>query len=277
MNASNARARAGVTLVEMLIAMVVLGLIGASMMRLMLVQLDFTNQQEAMRSARSVSQGTMGFLLSELRMVEAPGGVESATAKEVRLRVPYQFGIVCGTSGGTTTVSLLPTDSATLSNAIPSGYAWRSTSGDYVYESSLSVSSGSAAACAAESITTLAGGQMLGISPTTAAPAGTPVFFYQTLTYAFDSSTVIPGRMALLRTPQATGVPEEIAAPFDTSTAFQFYVLNASTPQASPGTLNDLRGLALLLNGASEFTPQGHTRPVTFNLSAAVFFKNRSF
>ena len=41
--------------------------------------------------------------------------------------------------------------------------------------------------------------------------------------------------------------------------------------------LGDLRGLALLLNGASEFTPQGKTKPVVFNLSAAVFFKNRSF
>ncbi len=116
------------------------------------------------------------------------------------------------------------------------------------------------------------------MDPATTAPAGTPVFLSQTLTYQFASSGVIPGRMGLLRTPQATGVPEEIAAPFDTTTAFQFYVLNASTPQASPpADLGDLRGLALLLKGASEFTPKGRTKPVTFDLSAGVFFKNRSF
>lgn len=278
MTASTPHARAGLTLIEMVMAMLVLGVIGPLLMRLMLVQLDFTNQQEAVRSARSVSQGTMDFLLSELRMVEASGGVESASAKSVRLRVPYRFGIVCGTSGTTTTVSFLPTDSATLSNAWFSGYAWRSTAGDYVYETTASVASGSASACTAASITTLAGGQMLGVSPATTAPAGTPVFLYQTLTYQFGSSAVIPGRMGLLRTPQASGVPEEIAAPFDTTTAFQFYVLNASTPQASPpADLGDLRGLALLLKGASEFTPQGKTKPVVFDLSAAVFFKNRSF
>ncbi len=281
MNTDTAPAQAGpsvgFTLLEMLITMLIVALIGSALMRLLLVQSDFTNQQEAVRSARAVSQGTLNFLLSELRMVEVSGGVEAATAKSVRLRVPYRFGIVCGTSGGTTTLSLLPTDSATVSNSTLSGYAWRATSGDYTYETGVSIGSGSASACGAESITTLPGGQIFGISPATAAPAGTPAFLYQTVTYQFDNSTVVPGRVGFWRTPQATGVPEEIATPFDTTAAFQFYVLNASSPQsAPPADLGDLRGLQLLLNGASELTPQGKSSPVTFELSAAVFFKNRN-
>ncbi len=83
--------------------------------------------------------------------------------------------------------------------------------------------------------------------------------------------------MGLWRTPQVTGVPEEIAAPFDTTAGFQFYVLNGSAPQVSPPVdLADLRGMHLFLNGASEVTPQGQSSPVTFDLTAAVFFKNRS-
>ena len=281
MTASTARTsagtRSGFSLVEMLIALTIVSVIGAALMRMMVVQLNFTNQQEALRSARSVSQGALDFLLSELHMVEASGGVESAAANSVRLRVPYQFGIVCGTTGSTTTLSMLPTDSATVSNASFSGYAWRSTSGDYVYETSASLGSGSASVCGANSITTITGGQMPGVSPATTAPAGTPVFLYQTLTYEFAGSTVIPGRMGLVRTPQATGVHEEIAVPFDATAAFQFYVLNTSTPQASPpADLSDLTGLELLLNGASEVTPHGKAKPVTFDLSAAVFFMNRS-
>ena len=73
MNTDTAPAQAGpsvgFTLLEMLITMLIVALIGSALMRLLLVQSDFTNQQEAVRSARAVSQGTLNFLLSELRMV----------------------------------------------------------------------------------------------------------------------------------------------------------------------------------------------------------------
>ena len=43
-------------------------------------------------------------------------------------------------------------------------------------------------------------------------PAGAPVFIYQTITYSFANSVLVPGRTALWRT-VAGGAAEEVAVP----------------------------------------------------------------
>ena len=66
--------RRGFTLAELLVGMVVLGIIGAALSRLLLSQSRFYDLQTQLRRARFVSRTAINAALSDLRMVEATGG-----------------------------------------------------------------------------------------------------------------------------------------------------------------------------------------------------------
>ena len=269
--------RAGVTVVELLIAMVVATIVGSSLLSLIIIQANFTNEMTAIRDARAVSKGVGNLLQAEMRMVEVSGGVVDADSTSITLRTPYSFGVVCGPTGGRTTVSLLPTDTATLANSSFSGWAYLPAGGDYTYLVGTSIVSGTASTCATASVRTLAGGWIRDLGPAAGIAAGTVVFLYQTLRYDFRPSSALPGRMGLWRTPLATGVAEEIAAPFDPDSRFRFYVLDADTAQSlPPADLADMWGIQLVLDGESEFVTLRDSVPMTYNLTVPIFFKNRT-
>ncbi len=264
---------------ELVIALLVLAIVGAALTRLILFHTRFYAQQTALRGARMVSRSAENLLQSELRMVEATGGMVSADSATLLVRVPYAFGIVCLTAGATTTLSLLPADSLTYAQAGFSGYAWRDSVGNYTYvEGGVTLGTGVATNCTNASITTLTGGRVITLSPAlpAAAAAGVPVFLFQRLRYAFAASTLLPGRLGLWRTVAATGAAEEIAAPFDATSRFKFFVLNRDTSQnAVPSPLGNTRGIDLVLNAASERAPEGSTSPKRVQVRTAVFFRNR--
>ena len=105
------RRRRGFTLVEMLVTLVILGIIGGALVKLVTVQGRFSQTQMALRSARNVSRDAMNIMLTDLRMVQDSGGLVAASRDSVTVRIPLAFGLVCSTSGGTT-VALLPADAA---------------------------------------------------------------------------------------------------------------------------------------------------------------------
>jgi hypothetical protein len=107
------------------------------------------------------------------------------------------------------------------------------------------------------------------------ADIGTVVMLTRRITYFFAGSAAIPGRVALWRRIEATGVREELAAPFDVTSRFRFYRLNDNTAQDAVPALNEIRGFELVLTGASESTPRvtgGYQRSA---LTTSVFFRNR--
>jgi hypothetical protein len=212
-------------------------------------------------------------------MIEATGGVVSADSATLLLRVPYAFGMVCLTAGATTTLSLLPVDSLMYAQGGFSGYAWRDSVGNYTYvEGGVTLGAGIATNCTSASITTLTGGRVITLSPglPAAAAPGVPVFLFQRIRYAFAASTALPGRVGLWRTVIATSAAEEIAAPFDSTSRFKFFVLNRDTSQnAAPSPLGNTRGIDLVLDAASERTPHGSTTPKRVQIRTAVFFRNR--
>ena len=69
--------RRGVSLPELLIALVVLGIIGAASVRVLLSQTHYYDVQLKKRAARSVSRASVNLMLSELRMMESAAGVEA--------------------------------------------------------------------------------------------------------------------------------------------------------------------------------------------------------
>ena len=107
------------------------------------------------------------------------------------------------------------------------------------------------------------------------ATAGSVAFVYQRVRFEFAASTAIPGRQALWRVLEATSLAEELAVPLDTASRFSFYRNSIDTAQTAVPPLAEIRGLELILVGASEKSRFGKTTPETARHQTAVFFLNR--
>jgi type II secretory pathway pseudopilin PulG len=275
--------RRGFMLTELLVGMVIMGIVGVALTKLFVSQSRFYDRETQMRRARFVTRTAINAALSDLRMVEATGGLVSATAKQVTVRVPYALGIVCASSPTQTTLSLLPVDSTVYANAGFGGYAWRDSVGNESYvETGTSLVTDNASVCTAANVTVLAGGRVVAVRPPlpAALPAvtaiGTPVFLIQRLTYEFKASTTLPGRTALWRSVVGTGQADELVAPFDSAASFGFFAAWSDTAQAAvPSPLNVVRGLQLNLSGQSERPPEGTSTPPRAQAVTAVFFNNQ--
>lgn len=270
--------RHGVTLPELLIALVVLGIIGAASMRVLLSQTRYYDVQLKKRTARSVSRASVNMMLSELRMMESAAGVEAASTTSITLRVPYAMGMLCGNVGAASVVALLPADSTVVANATPSGHAWRDANGVYTYTNApVTAAAGGAALCTVANISAVPGGRVVTMAPgvSATAAAGDAVFLYQRVRYDFASSSVLSGRRALWRTVVDSDTREELAAPFDSSARFRFFQFDRDTSDVS-ANVADIRGVELLLDGASQTARAGRTTMESTPLRTAVFFNNRA-
>ncbi len=277
----------GFTLIEMLISMIVVAIVGAGLVQMIMSQGRFMEHQEASRSSRAVARGSLNRLFAEVRNVEAVGGVEAAAAggTDFTLRVPYAYGIMCASDGSTTTLSLLPVDSATYAAPGFSGFAWRNTSGVYQYVTAgVTLAATAATPCNTANITTLPSingspaGLTVNVGGTVSPvpPVGTIFFLFRRVRYEFKASTLVPGRVGLWRTLVTPGTTEELTAPLANTARVRFYVDYGTTAQAAvPGTLASTRGLEFQLDGQSDRAPRGSAAPITTSLSTSIFFNNR--
>jgi len=292
------RARAGTTLVELMIGLVVIAIVATGLLRLLTAQNRFADSQDAMRSSRSVSRDAFNIMMTDLRMVQDTLAIQKATPDTITVRVPYAYGIVCGTTLGVTTVSLVPGDSAQRALATYGGVAYRdSATGIFQFSpkgltGTLNYGTSSQRQACADSVSgpgitqvtyrgrtdsVMAITQPLStLTPISAALPGNPMFLWQEITYAFGPSTAYgPSKRGLYRI-VTNGPTDEIIAPFDTSAHFRFYVLNQDASQINPpSNLNTIRGLDLRLNALSPTTPTGTKAPKISKVMTAVYFKNR--
>lgn len=289
------RLRHGFTLIELMIALTILGIIGVAATKMLRVQSQFYDKQTNLRNARSISRSSMDIILSDLRMVQDSGGVDSATSdgKLMRVKVPYRFGLVCGTNGTTTTVTMLPNDSSTNAMSVYSGFAWRNqTTGRYVIVTPTNPNTSDAPAAAATPATCTGTGvgqaQLKTISisgragaiydlnapAATGATATSAVFFWQRIAYSFKASTAYPGYLGLYRNVQG-GTNEELLAPFDTSARFRYYIAGGDTSRTTVPTLDSIRGVDLVLNSLSpKVTSEKGSTNSPSKMVMSVFFKN---
>jgi hypothetical protein len=265
--------------------MVIMGIIGVALSTLILSQSRFYDNQAQRRRARFVSRAAGNAALSDLRMVEATGGVVSATPTLLTVRVPYAEGLACGHNGGSSTLALFPVDSTVYANAGFSGYAWRDSLGNYTYvEAGTSVGAGDPAVCAAANVSVLPTGRAVAVTPAVfpalypaLTEVGSPVLLFQRITYEFKASTAMPGRTALWRTVVATGQTDELVAPFDTSAKFRFYAVNSDTAQSAvPVPVTNIRGFELNFTSQSDHVPEGSAAVNASRVVTAVFFNNRA-
>jgi prepilin-type N-terminal cleavage/methylation domain-containing protein len=285
--------RRGFTLAEVVVALVIAGIVGIAMTRVLTSQNRFFDQQTNQRAARDLATNAMNVMLNDLRMVQDSGGVDNVASdgKTIRIMVPYRFGMVCGTTGTKTIVSMLPTDSGTTAMAVYGGFAWRSpTTGRYTYVTPSAPTSADAPAASASASTCTSGGgaQLTTVSlngrtgdildlnapAATGATVTAPVFLWQKVTYSFAASSAYPGMIGLWRNISG-GANEELMAPFDTSARFRFYTSGSDVSQVTvPADINTIRGLDIVLNARSpRVSSINNTQSVT-KLTTAVFFKN---
>ncbi len=265
--------RRGFTLVEMLVAVVLLGIVGLSITRLLQSQMHFFQRSSGARDARAVSRNALNLMRNEMRMIE-PSGITAASPTSITVNVPYAMGVYCSSS----TATFMPVDSLTRVTATYSGYAYRDTAlnAPYTYVTSSSApTTGLLANCTGVGMTPVPGGAVRAMSPTMPMlPAGAPVLLYQTITYSFANSVLVPGRTALWRT-LAGGAAEEVAVPFGATSRFRFYVSGGVTAQdAAPGTLGTISGVELVLIGESERNSPGTGAPETSDTRVSIFFRN---
>ncbi len=269
----------GLTLVELLVAVVVMAILGTALTRMLISDSRFVSRQDAMISARHAARAAMNTMAVEIRMV-ADEGLLAATPDSITARQPYAFGMTCQMQGTSVIASLVPPDSLTYASVVPDGMAWRDNTGTYTVIGGIKVmSTTESAACTVDSIRAIPGGMYIKISDLGAPPpppSGQLFYLYQTVTYRFGASTELPGRIALWRK-VGTAAAEEIVVPFDSAAGFGCLVGPKLTVKVCPPPegIAAVRGLELRLVSASEVAPQGSTDPETFALVTQVPFLNK--
>jgi hypothetical protein len=246
-------------------------------------QARFVASQDGMLQARSGVRSALTVMSGELRAL-TKGGLVAATPDSITVRVPYAFGVSCGLYFGTTVISLLPGDSALYRTATASGYGWLDATGTWQFKTPVTVGSLNLwAQCLVPSppITTLAatGWSARGYTVSPKVPLtpseGTLVYLYQRIVYAFAPSVALPGRKALWRRVVSTGVSDELVAPFDTGSTFQFLVGSGLAVRTTPpGVLDSVVGVRVRLVGQSETIPEGKSAPSRFEVSSNILFRN---
>jgi hypothetical protein len=257
--------------------MVVMTIVGTGLAGLLANQMRFQQIEDAMRDSRSGARAALNVLTSDLRMLEGDGALAAAAARDITVRAPYSFGVVCASSAAQTDVSLLPADSTTYATAGISGWAWRdAATGVWSYQDAApAVTSPGDASCTAASVTVIANGRVVRLAPGLAGLAvGSPVMLYQRVRYRFDESDAFPGRDALYRTVVASNQESELVAPFAGTARFRFYT-NWTTPQDNvPADLTTIVGLEIGLDAESAADSPRLGEPEPFSLNTSVFFKN---
>jgi hypothetical protein len=271
------KSRSGTTLTELLVVMVVMGVVGASMTGLMVSQSKFFNDPEGQANARRVARTPTTLLLADLRGVETTNGIVSANSGSFDVRVPYRTGVVCGISGGSLIATLQPVDSMITANVVHTGWFWVDSIAGVHYQfagAAPSGASGSASTCTANNVTPIPNGDVVAF-PTTPSGAnpGSTVTLYHRIRYFWANSTSVPGTEGLYRRVLSSGFTEELVAPFDTSAAFRYHMVNG-TMDSNPSVMSDIRGIEFSLTGLNERNlTSGRTQRTP--LVTSVFFENR--
>jgi prepilin-type N-terminal cleavage/methylation domain-containing protein len=275
----------GFALVELLVALVLSGIIGIALVRLVVVQARFTSSQDGLMQARSTARAALNVLNEELRMV-SEGGLVAANRDSVTLRVPYAFAVACLQFSGWRIAALLPADSAQYASAQPSGYAWRNAVGRWNFVEPVGVAGVSPLFCQAPftmpgvNVISAPGwsGRAVVINPNAAGmQVGTPFYLYQRVTYVFAPSATISGTRALWRAVPGAGLRDELVAPFDTATRFSFLTGDTlGVVSAAPASLDSVRGVDVRLVALSNKPPEGRTARVQFDVTSSIVFRGRA-
>lgn len=229
--------RKGFTLIELLIAAVLAGIFAIVLFSFVSGQARFTQVQSARQEVQQNTRGAIELMMSELRAVPG-GGIEVASATELRFRVPRIWGMLCDSvvNGAVTMVlppeqaegNIFPADFVT-DGSVPWGIALRDTtvanSAAFSTATVTDTAGSNGSVCTANMGTVFNGTnpprplvvQMSALPARDGVPykggEGGMAYLYQVVTYDVGSSSVAPGTW-LRRSLAADGSsPQPVAGP----------------------------------------------------------------
>lgn len=224
-----ARGQGGFTLIELIVALVISGLLATVIFQLVQGQSRFSAIQGARAEVQQNTRGALELITSEIRSLPA-GSIESAGPDGIGFLLPRAWGLVCSAPpalGGTVGVVFPPgtwpaefptdlTQDTGWGLAIPGaagGYVAARVTGSTVANgacpASLGVPAGNGAVMRQFTLSALPAAIL--------APSGTPVFVYQRVAYDVDLSSSGGPKGWWIRRRSGAGNPEPLAGPLLTT------------------------------------------------------------
>jgi prepilin-type N-terminal cleavage/methylation domain-containing protein len=220
---ARAEARAGYTLIELLIAIAISGLLGVGVIGFLQRQQNITDFQSARQSVQQNARGAVELLSKELRAVP-PGAIRTAEQNRIQFLLPRVWGVLCDTIPTTGSgnhwvlfpTGTFPADFPTTPSLAPDwGIAIPAANGSWSTSGISSVSTGTPTCNA--SFTVAAGGwearRINYASLPGGVAVGTRVFLYQTITYEAGTDAGMGGDHVWLKRNIGSGSTEAIAGP----------------------------------------------------------------
>ena len=248
--------RAGFTLVELLVALVIGGLLSGVILQLVQGQARFVERQSARQQVQQNARGTLEILTSELRAVPA-GAILIADEHRIRFRLPRTWGVLCqstGTGGSGSVWVLVPGNTFPPDfPASPGSTEWGlslpdpAVPGGWVGSAITAVATGTPACDAGFNFgpNGIAGHQAVRVSATglpAGVAAGRQVFLHQEILYEVGTASGDPDRLWVKRsngpisagTQPMAGPLGPPATPADSGLVFEYWCANGPATTA-PG------------------------------------------
>lgn len=262
------RSRGGFTLVELLVAIAVAGMLGASLMALVLGQQKFYGHSDDAILAQQNTRAALDLMGAELRMA-GPTDILVADPDSVTVRFDILKGVVCDAPSASQ-AEVFVYDSVGTAN-LPSGFRGTGHSGAYdsawVYRDNWtptsSVSGSAMTTCQANGAPSSAPSSAFrSTSGWSAAPdRGSLLRWYGRLTYSFKPSTSTSGE-AIWRNAQ------ELVTPFESGARFRYVMDDGSIRNSVNGAqipnVRQIRVDMVALGDGSNL--HGVRRPITYDI-----------
>jgi prepilin-type N-terminal cleavage/methylation domain-containing protein len=288
-----ARARAGFTLLELLVALTISGILVGAIFQLLQGNSQFVRQQSAREEVQQNGRAALSVIASDLRSVAA-GGIVSMSPTSVRIYAPRGWGILCNTIGATSgtawaifPASTFPSDD--VWNKKGWGLAVEQTSSPAVntaswrFVSQVAKQTGGTACDTIQSAPTASHVRYGFVRPggasfvtTGSVLPGTPVMLFEEVQYdvATSASGSVPGywirRMAGYGTDAQPNM-QPMAGPVPSASAlhFDYFQADGVTPATTPAQVRSI-AIRVITQSRSESMRAGSMSPSQVDTTSTV-------
>lgn len=259
--------RAGFTLVELLVAIVIGGLVTGSIFQLLGGQGRFVERQSAREEVQQNTRASLDLIGSELRTLPAGDALVRADADSITFRTPRVWGAVCAVTGATTLDVAVPAIAAAnygltagtgvvVNVGTSAAPLWTAPVGVTVLGPAASTCNGSALPAGVERRSLTLSAQPS--SGATTPAVGHNLYLYDQVTYRTGTSTSVPGLWVQRRLGDGmSAVNQPLAGPVEAGTGLRFaYFTDASsaplsTPIASAATRQAVSRVQVIVRSIS--------------------------
>jgi prepilin-type N-terminal cleavage/methylation domain-containing protein len=241
--ASPAPDRSGFTLIEMLVALIISGIVVGTIFQLLVGQGRFVERQSAREEVQQNTRAALELISSELRTLPAGDGLILATSDSLTMRVVRIWGVVCAAGGGSSLDVVFPSiPGVSFAPNLGTGVVVRLGS-EWSGSVRLTAAGNASASCNGEALGTGVERRTLSLSGTpqssdgTLLPAvGDLVYIHDQVTYRSGTSAAVPGLWIQRRIGEGAGSSNQpFAGPIlESGLRFEYFTAGSSVPLATP-------------------------------------------